>query len=89
MWGIVIYKDQATNMEGVMPLHTTDDPGIRATHVARREEMEIWRRTGNARLANEVGIHSYDEALRLFSEGVFARSRHHLLCCCHECGGAG
>lgn len=50
-----------------MPKHTTDDPGIRATHVAQHEEMEVWRETGNEQLSKEAGDRAYGEALRLFA----------------------
>lgn len=61
-------KCRSTQLKGsIMPLHTTDYPGVRAEHVAQHEEMRVWRETGDEKLADEAGARAYSEALRLFS----------------------
>lgn len=46
-----------------MPLHHTEDPGVRAADIAHSEEMRVWRETGDARLSDQVGRTTYRQAL--------------------------
>lgn len=56
-----------------MPLHTTNDPGVRARHIADHEELRAWQETGDEKLSREVGARTYDEALLLFFDFIVNR----------------
>ena len=37
-----------------MPLHTTNDPALRAAHAAKRVGEDVWNKTGNGTLSSKV-----------------------------------
>ena len=51
-----------------MPIHTTTSPIARAFDVAERAQEEVWKRTGDAQLSEQIGARVFKEAFHLFSE---------------------
>lgn len=47
-----------------MPLHHTTDPSVRAGDAADHASKEIWKKTGNAKLSDEIGAEVYSGIMR-------------------------